>query len=155
MFFKKYPSLSNIFCFVVFIIQLVLSWSNWIIYLISLYSSLQQGCTNSGCRVTLVTKFCTMVPNICGSSMRNLFFMSPFLHRKYWDDSWIFLTICVTQVGSIKILCAHLSKISMLLLAESIQMSTTSQNWCQEKSMIKKKQGTNTYISKETEVSKM
>ena len=34
-------------------------------------------------------------------------------------------------------------------------MSTTSQNWCQEKSMIKKKQGTNTYISKETEVSKM
>lgn len=148
MFFKKYPSLSNIFCFVVFIIQLVLSWNNWIIYLKSLYSSPQQGCTNSGCHITLVIKFCTMVPNICGSSMRNLLhvtILAPKILRWLLD----FLTICATHVCSIKILCAHLSKISTWLLAVSIQKSTTSQYWCQEKSMIKTEgRQPHTYVNK-------
>lgn len=135
MFFKKYPSLSNIFCFDVLIIQLVLSSNNLIIYLISLYSSPQQGCTNSVCQVTLVIKFCTTVPNICGSSMRNLLHVTltaPKILRLLLD----FLKICATQVCSIKILCAHLSKISTLLLAVSIQKSTASQYWC-HKTMYK------------------
>lgn len=135
VFFKKYPPLSNIFCSVVFIIQLVLSWNNWIIYPISLYSSLQQGCTNSECQVTLVTKFCTMVPNICRSSIRNLLHVT-LRELKLLRSLLHFLTICTTQVCSTKILCAHLSKISTLLLAESIQKSTNSQYWCQEKCMI-------------------
>jgi hypothetical protein len=32
----------------------------------------QQGCTNSKHQVTMATKFCTLLPNICGSSARNL-----------------------------------------------------------------------------------
>ena len=33
---------------------------------------IQHGCTNPGDHVTRATKFCTMAPNICGSSIRNL-----------------------------------------------------------------------------------
>ena len=58
--------------------------------------------------------------------MRNLLhviLLAPKILRQLLD----YLTICTTQVCTIKILCAHLSKISTLLLAESIQKSTTSQ----------------------------
>jgi len=33
--------------------------------------SLKQGCTNYGCQVMWVTKFCMVVPNIPGSSAQN------------------------------------------------------------------------------------
>jgi len=31
-----------------------------------------QGCTNPWCQVTCVTKFCVVVPNICGAAFGNL-----------------------------------------------------------------------------------
>jgi len=42
---------------------------------------LKQGCTTPGCQAT---KFCAMVPNICGSSVAN-FSMSPCWQLEFWD----------------------------------------------------------------------
>jgi len=40
--------------------------------------SLRQGCTNPDSQVTMMTKFCTVAPNICGSSVLNLLYIT------YW-----------------------------------------------------------------------
>ena len=47
-----------------------------------------KGYTNPKCQVTMATKFWTVVCNICGSSVWNLF-MSPFWYLEFWGSYWI------------------------------------------------------------------
>jgi hypothetical protein len=53
-------------------------------------TSLHQECTNPGWQVTVATKFCTVAPNICGSSVWNLLYvicLAPIILR--WPlDFW-------------------------------------------------------------------
>jgi hypothetical protein len=49
---------------------------------------LRQGCKNLGRQVTQATKFCTVVLNICGSSVRNLIHIAllmPIILRFFKD----------------------------------------------------------------------
>jgi hypothetical protein len=45
--------------------------------------------TNPGCQVTVVTKFCMVAPNICGSSVWNLVDIA-LLAPEFRADFWIF-----------------------------------------------------------------
>jgi len=47
-------------------------WINSYNYSRQKYQAVNQGCTSSGCQVTRTTKFCAVLPNICGPSIWNL-----------------------------------------------------------------------------------
>jgi hypothetical protein len=42
---------------------------------------LNKGCTNPGGRIVLATEFCNVAPNVCGSSVWNLFHVTRMLSR--------------------------------------------------------------------------
>jgi hypothetical protein len=55
-----------------------------------IWSFLKQGCTNPGLQVAMVTKFCTVVPNICGSSVWDLLHATLLVPRilRWLIDCW-------------------------------------------------------------------
>jgi hypothetical protein len=64
---------------------------------ITLIYTLQQVCTNPGLQVTRATKFCTVVPNTCGSSAWNLLhvtLLAPRILRWFLVFWKIFAPLC-------------------------------------------------------------
>jgi len=49
----------------------------------------EQGCTNPWCQVAVATKFCTVAPNICGPSVRNLLYVTLQAHVKFHVDFYV------------------------------------------------------------------
>ena len=59
-------------------LQIIISYSSLPHYVLCV---IDQGCTNVGQEVTIVTNFCTVMPNICGPSLWNLHHITFLLPR--------------------------------------------------------------------------
>jgi hypothetical protein len=59
-----------------------------------------QGCTNPGCHLVPVTKFCVVAPNICGCSVCNLLHVTRMAARilgwilDFWKICALLVDIC-------------------------------------------------------------
>ena len=69
-----------------------------------------QGCTNPWCQVTCATKFCVVVPNICGTCC-----MLPFGHLEFWSGSKIFAKFVHCCCGALLLRQQHCN--SFIILA--------------------------------------
>ena len=78
-----------------------------VFYCLELFLGLCQGCTNPECQIVMATKFYTVKPNICGSSIWNFLhvtFLAPTIFRQilyFWN---ILLPWQVLYIGLVTLL---------------------------------------------------
>ena len=78
---------------------------NKVLYSVIVTLILTQSCKNHGRQVAMATKFCTVAPNICGSSVRDLLQVSLVVPRIlwwlliYWKNFAPYINLPFTEIG--------------------------------------------------------